>query len=247
MNPMRAILVDDEEDSREIVKHYLQEHFPTIRISAEADTVQSALAAIQQHDFELLFLDIQLPDGNGFDLLKQLPNFTFDVIFITAHTHYALPAIKAHALDYLVKPLDRAPFRAAVETFLQKKAKAPNLQTLLNSFLQQTQETQITLPTLTGFKVVNTNEIIRLESNGNYTLVHCMDGSSTLVSKPLKVYEKALPIASFCRIHHSHIVNIYCIKEYIRGRGGQVILQDGSTLSVSENKRKVLLKYWQKE
>ncbi len=247
MKTTKAIVIDKEKYSRERIRHFLYQYFPSIQIIAEANTVASGSALIQKNHFDLLFLDIQLPDGNGFDILNQVSNSAFDTIFITAQAQHALPAIKSRTLDYLLKPLDQVQFQLAVEKFLLRKGNAQNLQELFGKFLHEMQQVQITLPTLTGFKIVDIHDILRLESDGSYTIIHCLNGNKTLVSKPIKIYENILPPANFCRIHHSHIVNIHCIKEYIKGRGGQVVLIDGSAINVSENRRKELLKYWQQE
>ena len=244
MKNIKAILIDEEKDSRELVKRLFQQEFPFVQIVAEADSVKTGIDTVQHYFFDLLFLGIQLPDGSGFEVLEESSGRTFDIIFLSGDDRYAISAIKFNALDYLLKPVERGQFKAVMEKYLLKKIRSNSLDNAFRKLLFNSKQTQIALPTLTGFMVVNTSDILRLESKGNYTLVYCLDGRKIMVSKLLKVYEKILPSLTFCRIHHSHIVNVNCVREYIKGRGGQVILQNGTTLSVSENRKKDLLKYW---
>ncbi len=245
MDKVDVIIIDDEKDSRELIRQYLKDQFPSVEIIAECYSVQSGIESLKQHSPDLLFLDIQLPDGTGFDILKQLNDDSFEIIFITAYEEYAINAIKHSALDYLLKPIDREEFNLAVEKSLKKKSSPLPLKDLINNLMNQMHNDQITIPTLNGFKVVNLTDLVRLESDGGYTSLYLKDGQVFLASKYLKEYEKILPEQKFCRIHHSHIINLAYLKEYIKGRGGQVVLQDGTTLGVSQNRKKDLLKYWE--
>lgn len=244
MRRIKATIIDDERDSRKIIRQYLEEKFPSIYIISEAHSVKSALESISLHPPDLLFLDIQLPDGKGFEVLEKLERYDFNIIFITAYEQYAINAIKHYALDYILKPIDREEFNLAIDKYLEKETNSKDVKQLIDRLLNKLQQVQITLPTLTGFKVVNVEEIIRLKSEGGYTQIFFLNGKVVLASKNLKEYEKTLPKSLFCRIHHSHIINVNYMREYIKGRGGQVVLQDGSTLSVSQNRKRELLKFW---
>jgi len=243
MDNIKAIIVDDESDSRDIIKIYLAEYFPNITLVADADSVTSGLQEISNHAFDILFLDIQLKNGLSFEILNQLDSYTFDIIFVTAHDEYAIKAIKHHALDYLLKPIDRAEFKTAVEKFINNRNTSDQLdmKTIIAELGNSLQKKQIKLPTLSGFKVISIDSIIYLESDSNYTKFHFADGSNVLISKTMKEYENQLPENQFCRIHHSHIINIDFLKEYIKGRGGQVIMSNNSVLNVSQNKKQNLL------
>lgn len=244
MTQINAIIIDDERDSRELIGHYLTTKFIDIQVVAEAHSVKSGLERIQRHNPDLLFLDIHLPDGTGFDLLTQLGKVDLDVIFVTTYEQYAIDAFKHHAVGYVLKPIDQAALNCCIEKHLKKEAKQGNVKQLVNKLLTKLQTVQITLPTLTGFIVVNSEEIIRLESEGSYTKIFFENGKMVMTSRYLKEYEKILPATAFCRIHHSHVINLQWVKEYIKGRGGQVVLKDGTTLSVSQNRKKELLKFW---
>lgn len=243
METIRTIIIDDERDSRDIIRIYLSEYFPNIEVVAEADSVNTGLEEIQKHSFDLLFLDVQLKNQLSFEILNQLDSYSFDILFITAHDSYAIQAIKHHAVDYLLKPIDRTEFRLAVENFIAKRNSSAqiDMQAIIAELGSTLQKKQIKLPTLNGFKVVSIDSILYLESDSNYTNFHFADGTKVLVSKTMKEYETQLPTNIFCRIHNSHMINTTYLKEYIKGRGGQVIMTNNTVLNVSQNKKQNLL------
>ncbi len=244
MSNKKATIIDDEKDSRKRIKHYLKEKFSEIKIISEAQSVKSGLESMIAQPPDLLFLDAHLPDGTGFELLSQLKSFDFEVIFVTTYEKYALEAFKCHAFSYILKPINQRVFNKVVGKYLNEPEKPSDVKKLINNLLTRFQATQITLPSLTGFMVVKIEEIVRLQSEGSYTKVFLNSGKMILTSKYLKEYEKVLSSELFCRIHHSHLINLNYMKEYIKGRGGQVILQDGTSLNVSQNKKQELLKFW---
>ena len=243
---MNVLIIDDEKDSREIISSYLTQYFPKANIIGEADSVSTGVELILNSEFDLLFLDIQLNNETSFDILDQLVDFHFDIIFITAHDDYAINAIKHNAMDYLLKPLIKKEFIKSVNFYLQKSKNKSKEQfnSLVKDFNNSESKKQIKLPTLTGFKIVNVKDIIHLESDGNYTYVNYINGNKDLVSKGLKDFENKLPKRKFCRVHNSHIVNLDYVKEYINGRGGQVILTNNTVLTVSQKKKRTFLKNW---
>ena len=243
---MNVLIIDDEQDSREIIANYIQQHFPSMNIVGEADSVSTGLELILTSDFDLLFLDIQLKNQTSFDILEKLTTLTFDIIFITAHDEYAIKAIELHALGYLLKPLERHSFIHIVQGYLDNKTRknSNQIQSFLNSYIDSKLNDRIKLPTLTGFKVVAIKEILYLESDSNYTHVYYKNGNRELVSKTLKEFESNLPQNLFCRIHHSSIINLDSVKEYIKGRGGQIILTNNKVLKVSQNKKSNFLEHW---
>ncbi len=246
MDTINAIIIDDEKDSRDIIKIYLEEYFPSIKVIIEAESVTTGIKALTENSIELLFLDIQLKNNLSFEILNKLDNHPFEIIFITAHDEYAIQAIKHHALDYLLKPIERSEFKSSVNRFLEKRKedKPSNIKNLLSFIESNKKSKQLRLPTLNGFEVVNIEDIAYLESDSNYTNIHFKDGKKTLVSKSMKEYEAILPKTVFCRIHNSHIVNTEFVKSYIKGRGGQVILNNNKVLNVSNNKKNILLSFW---
>ena len=246
MEEIKAIIIDDEKDSRDIIKIYLSEYFPSIKVVDEADSVKTGLESLTKNNIDILFLDIQLKNDTSFEILNQLTDITFEIVFITAHDEYAIQAIKHHALDYILKPIEREEFKTSVNLFINKRgsSNSTNIKNLLSYIEVAGKTKQIKLPTLNGFKVVKIKDIIHLESDRNYTNFYLTNNRKILVSKTLKEFEKILENKQFCRIHHSHIINLDYVKEYIKGRGGQVILNNNKTISVSQSKKQNLLDYW---
>ncbi len=240
MKNKRIVIIDDEEDSREILRNYLKQEFHDFEIIAEADSIKSGVELLKDTEFDLLFLDIQFPGGTGFDILQKLGVINFKIIFVTAYDEFAIKAIKHNAFDYLLKPLDREELCAVVNRYVAQTDRE-NRNIPKTSFYVQS---QLSLPTIRGFRVADLSTIVRLESDGNYTTIFLDNKEEIIVSKPIKEYENLLPKDRFCRVHNSHIINIGFLKEYVKGRGGEAILKDGSRISVSQNKKSELLKYY---
>lgn len=237
---MRIAIFDDEEDSRSIIKNYLNSTLNSFELVGEADSIQSGISFLNMEEIDLLFLDIQFPNGTAFEILNAIEEITFDIIFITAYDEFAIKAIKHNALDYILKPINREEFKKAVS----KKALAPKTVSKDSvSKVQMAFETKIKLPSSSGFHLVDLKEIIRCEADGNYCKFHIHSGGNILVSKTMGDYEDRLLSNGFLRVHHSHIVNPNFIKEYIRGRGGDLIMKDGSRVSVSDSKKKDFLQW----
>jgi len=243
---MNVLIIDDEQDSREIIKSYIHQYFPKMTVVGEANSVSSGLELILSSDFDLLFLDIQLKHQTSFDILEKLPHFSSDIIFITAHDEYAIRAIKHHAMDYLLKPLERTEFVNSVQFYLEKSnsKRINQFESLISNFKNFKSNNQLKLPTLTGFKIVNIEDILYLESDSNYTYLYFKNGNKELISKTLKQFQNELPENLFCRIHNSFIVNINSVKEYIKGRGGQIVLRNNKVLNVAQAKKSNFLKHW---
>ncbi len=242
---IKAILIDDEQNARLALRQELALKCPEIEIIAEADRVQTAIALLQSREVQLVFLDIQLPDGMGFDILEQIDKPNFRVIFTTAHSHYALRAIKFSALDYLLKPIDGAELQKAV----RKVQIAPTnifqqqLENLLHGRSRQQQ--RIALATAEGIHLYELSTIVRCTADGNYTRIFFTSGQQTLVAKTLKGLEELLQGHSFERIHKSHIINIDHLRSYLNRDNGQVVLSDRSILPVAQRKKTALLQLLQ--
>jgi len=241
---MKALIVDDEASNRENLQQLLQVYAPDVQLCATAEDVDSALAAIRQYRPQLVFLDIQLHAQSGFDLLKQLGEVNFEVIFVTAYSQYGIQAVKFAALDYLLKPIDIDELNAAVDKArkaIAQKQKNERLNYLLE-YLKDDNQTKprIALPLFGETRYVNINDIIRCEADNTYTRFALKGGEQIIVSKTLKEYADMLAGYGFLRTHQSHLVNTAYIKSWLREDGGSLLLTDGTKIPVSKlNREKV--------
>lgn len=246
---LRAIIVEDELNSQELLKEIIEEYCEGVTVVDTAQGVKEALEKIKKHQPELLLLDIELSDGDGFQVLEQAEEIDFDVIFTTAYDQYAIKAFKFAATDYILKPVDIEELQEAVKRIVEKHQnpeETPSneqLQSLINNIrnLQQPFK-RIVLPTSNGFTVVDPKDIIRCESDRNYTFIFLADGRKILVSRTIKEYDEMLTDYNFFRIHQSHLINLAFLKNYTRGRGGYVELTDGTTLDVSARRKSDFLR-----
>ena len=240
-----AIIVDDEHHSCEALQILLKENCPDVSVAAICYSGEDALQKIQQFHPQLVFLDIEMPNMNGFQLLEQLPQINFDLIFTTSYDQYAIKAIKFSALDYLLKPVDREELKKAVDKVSKKiNATIPQqLEILLQKINQPAAPAQrIALPTMQGLELVPVNSIISCSANNNYTEFFLRDKKRMIVSRTLKETEEILEDHSFLRVHHSYIINLNEIVRYIKGEGGYVVMTDGSKVDVSRSKKELLMK-----
>jgi len=240
---MKILIVDDELSPREQSKRLLAEFFPEISVCAEAESVNSAYEAILIHQPDVVLLDVDMPDGTAFDLLKRLPQINFNIIFITAYEKYALQAIKFSALDYLLKPYTSGEFIEAIRK-AQRKEEAEDSSLKFNALLQNFQHQQpskIVLRTSDSIHVVQLNEIIRLQADGAYTTFYVLNRKPIVVSKNLKEYDNLLVNCGFIRTHQSHLVNSRYIVCFHKTDGGSLGLTDKTQVPVaSRYKEKVL-------
>jgi len=240
---MKILIVDDELSPREQSKRLLAEFFPEITVCAEAENVNLAYEAILIHQPDVVLLDVDMPDGTAFDLLKRLSQISFNIIFITAHEKYALQAIKFSALDYLLKPYTSGDFIEAIRK-AQRKEEAEDSSLKFNALLQNFQHQQpskIVLRTSDSIHVVQLNEIIRLQADGAYTTFYVLNRKPIVVSKNLKEYDNLLENSGFIRTHQSHLVNSRYIVCFHKTDGGSLGLTDKTQVPVaSRYKEKVL-------
>jgi two-component system LytT family response regulator len=243
---IRTVVIDDEPKNIKILKNMLQEFCPGVLLTGEATNGQAGKKLILEKKPQLVFLDIEMPYGNGFDLLNELMPIDFEVIFITAFDKYLLQALKYSALDFLLKPVNIEELKNAVrnaEAHIQKNSINQQLQVLLDNFKKQEASLKkIAVPTLDGFDFIHVSDIVRCESQGPYTKIYLSNTYPVISSKPLKDYESLLPEELFFRIHNSNIINLNHIKKYNRGRGGFVELDDGSVLEVAARRKEELFK-----
>jgi two-component system LytT family response regulator len=242
---LSALIVDDEAASRETLKNYLVKYCPEVEIKALADSVKTGLEAINEFKPDIVFLDVEMPYGNAFDLLDQIKDPCFETVFVTAFSHYALKALNLSAAYYILKPIDINELISAVKKIKEQKEKSnPSFHTKIlieNIQIMNKQLQKIVLPLLNGFEVIQVKEIVRCEANDNFTDFILIDGRRLLICRTLKFYEEVLSEFDFLRIHKSHLINLQHVKKYLKGKGGQVIMTDGSTVDVSPAKKDDLL------
>jgi len=243
---IRTVLVDDEADSIGVLKNLLGTHCSEVNIVGEADSVEGALQVIGKRMPDLLFLDIGLNNENGFDLLNRLEPGTVQVIFVTAWDTHAIQAFKYSAVDYLLKPVDGDELRKAVDRVSRKsleKGAEESLKVLLDniSTLKIVQQ-KMAVPTMNGLTFIFLQDILRLEAKSNYTDIYLTSGERIVATRTIKEYENLLPESIFYRIHNSHIVNLNKVKNYQKGRGGFLVMEDGSTVEVAFRRREEFLR-----
>lgn len=241
----KAIIVEDELHSWQFLKNIIAEYCKQIDIVAIANNVVEGVAAISQHKPDIVFLDIEMQTGTGFDLLQQFQKPDFEVIFTTAYDHYALKAIKFSAVDYLLKPIDIAELQLSVEKGIERKKNQTGqvaLQMLLKNLQSpQQSEQSITLSTSDGLEFISLKNIIRIEASGPYSHFILKDQKKIIVSRHLKEYEMLLSDHGFFRVHNSHMINIAEVKRMVKNDGGYAIMSDDSTISISPKKKEEFL------
>lgn len=242
---IRAIIVDDEPKNRKVLRSLLEKFCPQVTVEQEAGSAQEALEVIALSKPDLLFLDIEMPYGNGFDLLDQLMPVDFEIIFITAFDEYTLKAFKYSALDYLLKPVNIEELQSAVER-ASKKIHLKSINQQLANLLQnmapnKAAVSKIAVPTNDSYVFLALRDILRLEARGNYTCIYTNDGGKHISSRNIKQYDELLPEKQFFRIHNSHIINLEHVKKYRRGRGGEVEMADGALLEVATRRKDAFL------
>lgn len=242
---LKAVIIEDEPASRETLKTYLAKYCKDVAVTGEADSVTTGLDAIRTHKPDLVFLDVEMPYGNAFDLLEQVEERNFETVFVTAYDHYAMKALNFSASYYILKPIDIDELVKAVDLISKKKETEEHaLRTAIlieNIKIENKQLQKIILPLLDGFEVVIVKDIIRCQANDNFTLFFMVDGSKHLICRTLKYYEDILSDFDFVRVHKSHLINLQYLKRYKKGKGGQAIMSDGSAIDVSEAKKSQLL------
>ncbi len=244
---LTTIIVEDELRGRNALKALLQT-ISSVKLIGEASNVDDAKKMIEDWDPDLVLLDIEMPYKNGFDLLAEIENRSFDVIFITAYDSYAIKAFKFSAIDYLLKPIDQEELISAIDKTLVKRASShyepkTQMENLLENLKTiNKQSFKLSLPSFEGTMFVPLDEIIRCESDANYTKFFLLQEiNPILVSKTLKEYEDLLQDYGFCRVHHSNMINLKYVKKYIKGEGGIAVMIDGAEVEISRRKREIFL------
>lgn len=242
---MKALIIDDEQDCCDVLETLLDRYCPEVSVSGICTSAEDGLNQLKTNAVDLVFLDIQMPHMNGFDLLEKLRPFHFSVIFTTSYDQYAIRAIRHSALDYLLKPVDKDELRAAVAKAKERSISlvSQQLDILAQKINRSSQPiNRIALPTMEGLNIISPDIIISCASNSNYTILSLKDDKKLIVSRTLKEIEEMLEEYSFLRVHHSYLVNLNEVRKYIRGEGGLLVMSDGSSIDVSRSKKDKLLK-----
>jgi two-component system LytT family response regulator len=235
----KILIIDDEKPTRDFIRHILESFKVNAQIFTDGENVETGIKAIEEIQPDLVLLDIQMPDGNGFDVLTRAQYKKFEVIFITAFQEFAIQAIKFSALDYILKPIDMEELQIAVNKALDsihQKTSESQFQALQNN-IQPSQKRKIVLKTLESIHILDIENIIRCEADKNYTSFYLMDGKRILVSKTLKDYDLLLTGHNFFRVQQSHLININFIERYDKHDGGYVVMKDGASVPLSPAKK----------
>lgn len=238
---IKAVIIDDEVPARDNLKQIIQDNFSNVEIIAEADSVASGVQLLTKVSPDLVLLDINLNDGSGFNLLEQLGEISFNVIFVTAYDQYAIKAFQFNALDYVLKPIDidqlKASFKKHKESLQKNYITKEELKIVLGNYSGKDLDKKLAVHELDKISYIPIIEITRIEADGNYSTLYFQDGTKKVTSKTLKTYEEILPKSIFCRIHQSNILNLNFIKEYNKEDGSFAVLNDGTKIAVSRRRK----------
>lgn len=245
MKSIRAIIIDDEPKSCEGLRTLLHDFCNDVEVVALCNTVDEGIEKINSLKPDLIFLDIQMKGETGFDLLNKLPKpYTFEIIFSTAHSDFALKAFRFSAIDYLLKPVDVEELKKAVEKVSQRNSHnlAVRLQQLMDNMKPSApQQFKLAIPASDGLTFIKISDIVYCMASDNYTYFFMSDGQKYLVSRTLKEYEDLLSEHNFFRVHNSYLININAVKKYIRGEGGQVVMNNDAVLDVAKRRKEAFI------
>jgi two-component system LytT family response regulator len=238
---IKTIIIEDEENSLVVLTDFINRFASDLRIAGTAGHVNEAIELLENNKPDLVFMDVRLADGTSFDVLKKLSARDFVLIMVTAYDSYALDAIKFSAIDYLLKPLGIPEFEEALSRArenLALKTQTNTVDMLLYNLQQQNKlDKKIGIASVNGYEFVDTKDIIWCGSEGNYTTFHLTNKSKIISSRSLGFYEELLSASHFCRIHHSVLVNLQLVKSYVKGKGGSVVMADGTNLEISQRRK----------
>lgn len=246
---IKTILVDDEENNLKFLQSLIKENCIALNIIEMANNSKDGMLMIQELQPQLVFMDVDMPGMTGFEVLKKLEPLSFEVIFVTAYNQYAMEAFDYNAVAYITKPIVTEKLVTAVEKAIVKieeKKYTQHIFSLLENVQHNKEHDKIALPTLQGLQFVKLAQICYVESSGNYSNFFLTDNSKIMVSRQLGEYEKLLPADNFVRIHDKHIINLNGIQEYIKGSGGEVVLENGARLTVAARRKDELLSRFEK-
>ena len=243
---INAIVIDDEKHCLATLSLLVKKYCPDVVLSNLCKSAAEGLEAIRQHPPDLVLLDVEMPNMNGFTMLEQLTDIPFSVIFTTSYDQYAIKAIKYSALDYLLKPVDPGELQSAIRKYSQQRPAAATAQ--IRHLLDQVNGrgnafSRLAVPSIDGFEFIPVENLVYCEANDNYTHFYLQGGKKIIASRSLKDIEEQLtPFAHFVRVHHSYMVNMNQVSKYVRGEGGHLIMSDGAAVPVSRSRKESLLK-----
>ncbi|HSH51715.1 MAG TPA: LytTR family DNA-binding domain-containing protein [Bacteroidales bacterium] len=246
---IKAVIIDDEPEVREVNQRLLNDNFTEIEIVGEADSVDSGVQLIQELKPQLVLLDIDIKGGTGFHILQKVKPYNFGVIFITAFNEFAIKAIKFSALDYILKPVNETEFCAAVQSALnsiENKKIKDQVNNFFDHYERKTQSKKIVLKTSASIYLIDISDIIYCISDNSYTTFHIKDRKDIVVSKSIKEYEKLLESYNFFRPHQSYLVNLHFINKIDKTDGGSIILNNKKEIPVSYRRKQALLQVFDK-
>lgn len=244
---LSAVIIDDEHDAADFISSIVNEYCTGLDIKGKAHNVSEGVELIRAVNPDLVFLDVEMPNGTGFDLLTHFPDKEFDVIFITAFNHYAIKAIKFSAVDYILKPINISEFIEAVSKVIHKRSTdkgsgRQDLEALMEN-IRGTKPTRLVIPTSDGREYLDPNDIIHIEADRSYSWFYITGKRKVLVSKHLKEFQDMLCDRNFFRPHNSHLINLDHVRKYIRIDGGYIEMTDGSKVPVSRNRKDLFLEF----
>jgi len=247
---LKTIVIDDEPDARGFISSIATEYCPDVDIVGTAGDIKEGVEKITSLKPDLVFLDVEMPHGTGFDVLTEFPDKNFDVIFITAFNHYAIQAIRFSAVDYILKPININEFIAAVDKVVKKRKVSTdrgndNIKVLLEN-IRSGMPSRLAIPTSDGMEYVNPKDIIRLEAERSYSWFFMTGNRKILVSRHLKEFQELLDDRYFFRPHNSYLINLKYVKKFIRRDGGYIEMTDGSQIPVSRTRKELFLAHMDK-
>lgn len=231
-----CVIVDDEENAVNVLSKFIENYCPDVNILATANSMNDGIKAIEDNDPQLVFLDIEMPLGTGFDLLEQMGDRKFHVVFITAYDHYAIQAIKNQAVDYILKPVDIDDLINAVEK-VKKKIKEPKSVKEILKKIAVEEKAKLAVPTLYGHKFIDPINIVHIKAEGSYSIIFTQNEGEIMISKNLKSIENALKQDNFLRVHRSHIVNLDRVTEFHKNDGGYLVLDSNERIEIGSSNR----------
>ncbi|MDZ7740502.1 MAG: LytTR family DNA-binding domain-containing protein [Bacteroidota bacterium] len=242
---IKAVIIDDESDAVDFIASIIEEYCKDVELLGSANSAREGAELIREKQPELVFLDVEMPHGTGFDLLENFPEKNFDVIFITAYNHYAIQAIKYSAVDYILKPINIEELVQAVEKLKENRFIPRDREMNYDALLQNLKTgapSKLAIPTSEGVEFLNTRDIVRIEADRSYSWFYLKGGKKILVSRNLKEYQEMLDDRYFFRAHNSHLINLDYVKKYVRQYGGSIVMEDGSSVPISRTKKDVFMK-----
>lgn len=240
---LSALIVDDEKNGRENLAGLIRSHCPQIKVVAEATSVEQAISAIHEHQPQLIFLDIEMPGGNGFQLLEHFNNFPFEVIFVTAYDNYAIRAIRFSASDYILKPINLNELKAAIDKVSERIRNRSENERIRQLYLNTMHPAnpKIGLPTGERVEFVEVKSIVRCQGESNYTHIYFADRKPILTAKSLIEFEELLAEYGFVRVHKTHVVNLNHVTSFTKNDGGVLYLSNGDSVAISRRRKEVTL------